>query len=368
MIPLKTKGIAHNITEDILAKIIPNKNKSDILCYSPTINGEVQLTESEITSTKLKAVYNILSVDHLEQDDIILIKPNGTIYTFFRNKSEHNSLFITNRCNSNCLMCSQPPKNYDDLDYFYRINCQLISMIPITTQGLGITGGEPTLLGKRLINLLELIVSQLPETNLHVLTNGRSFAWKNVTTAISKVESSRILFGIPLYSDYFQEHDYIVQAKNAFNQTILGLHNMARYNLRTELRIVLHKKTYKRLPKLAQFIYKNLPFVEHIAFMGLEYTGYTPRNDKVLWIEPSEYSDQLEEATYYLEEMGMKVSIYNLPLCLLKQSLWKFSKNSISDWKREYFKECNKCDLLENCGGIFASSKKHSNEISAIHI
>ena len=141
---------------------------------------------------------------------------------------------------------------------------------------------------------------------------------------------------------------------------------MARFGLRIELRVVLHQQTYKRLPELAKFIYKNLPFVEHIAFMGLEYTGYTPKNSELLWMEPSEYSEQLEEATFYLDEMGMNVSIYNLQLCLLKPTLWKFARNSISDWKREYLDECNKCKLLKECGGVFATSKKHSNEIKAI--
>jgi len=141
---------------------------------------------------------------------------------------------------------------------------------------------------------------------------------------------------------------------------------MARYGLRLELRVVLHKLTYKRLPQLAQYIYKNLPFVEHIAFMGLEYTGHTPGNNDLLWIEPIEYSSQLEEATLYLDNMGMSVSIYNLQLCLLKPTLWKFTRNSISDWKREYSDECNQCNLLNECGGVFATSKKQSNDIKAL--
>ena len=141
---------------------------------------------------------------------------------------------------------------------------------------------------------------------------------------------------------------------------------MARNNQRIEIRIVLHKQTYKRLPSLAKFIYMNLPFVEHIAFMGLEYTGYTPRNSNLLWMEPSEYSNELEEAVSYLDSMDMNVSIYNLQLCLLKPTLWRFARRSISDWKREYLDECNNCNLLKECGGIFATSQKHSNEIKAI--
>jgi len=32
------------------------------------------------------------------------------------------------------------------------------------------------------------------------------------------------MLGIPLYSDDSTVHDYVVQAKDAFEQTVLGLH------------------------------------------------------------------------------------------------------------------------------------------------
>lgn len=365
MIQLKTKGIAHNIENSMVAKVVGTK-ASEVYCYSPELDKTIFLTEHLISPSSFPCVIGISSLDHICEEDILLINPYGVVYTLFRKLSPHNSLFITDRCNSNCLMCSQPPRNIDDLEYHFQINSQLVKMIPPSTQELGITGGEPTLLGKRFITLLESITTHLPSTEIHVLTNGRSFAWKNFPQAIQQVRNHRIVFGIPLYSDYYQQHDYIVQAKGAFYQTLIGFHNMARHGLRLELRVVLHKQTYKRLPALAKFIYKNLPFVEHVAFMGLEYTGYTPKNAEELWMEPSEYGSELEDAVNFLEEVGMTISIYNLQLCLLKPTLWKFARQSISDWKKDYLAECYRCNLLKECGGVFATSKRHSNEIKAI--
>jgi His-Xaa-Ser system radical SAM maturase HxsC len=365
MIQLKTKGIANHITAPVVAKVV-DEDVNQLVCYSAELDREVYLRkDSEILENEL-SLTEIPFIEHLEKGDIVNIQPNGALHTIFREKSPHNALFITDRCNSNCLMCSQPPRNADDLDYFYSINTQLVRLIPPTTKELGITGGEPTLLGKRFISLLQLITQYLPDTEIHILTNGRSFAWKNIPEKLSYINNTRIVYGIPLYSDFYQQHDYVVQAKDAFNQTILGLHNMARFNQRIEIRVVLHKQTYKRLPQLARFIYMNLPFVEHIAFMGLEYTGYTPKNTDLLWMEPSEYASELEEAVEYLDRMGMRVSIYNLQLCLLKPTLWQFARKSISDWKREYLEACTKCNLLNECGGVFATSKKHSDEIKAI--
>jgi His-Xaa-Ser system radical SAM maturase HxsC len=365
MIQLKTRGIARNITDTVVAKIVSG-NGIMLNCFSSELDESVYLSKDKNEVTQTKGIFDIPDIEHLDIGDIVLINPNGTVYTLFRVKSPHNALFITDRCNSNCLMCSQPPRNVDDLDYYFNINSQLVKLIPKSTQELGITGGEPTLLGERFITLLNLITENLPDTDIHVLTNGRSFAYKNIPEKLSRVNNRKVVYGIPLYSDYYQSHDYVVQAKDAFNQTVLGLHNLARNYQRIEIRIVLHKQTYKRLTSLAKFIYMNLPFVEHIAFMGLEYTGYTPRNSDLLWMEPSEYSSELEEAVNYLNSMDMNVSIYNLQLCLLKPTLWKFARKSISDWKREYLDECNNCNLLKECGGVFATSKKHSNEIKAI--
>lgn len=365
MITLKTKGIPNNISASVVAKIVSH-NRDIITCYDHVLDQNILLSHSSLENNNAAYIHHIPSLDHLETGDIVLISPDGQIHTLFREKSPHNSLFITDRCNSNCLMCSQPPRNEDDLDYYFNINSQLIHLIPRNTKELGLTGGEPTLLGKRFLDLLQLMKDVIPETDIHILTNGRSFAWKNLPYQIGRINNKKVVYGIPLYSDYYHLHDYVVQAKNAFSQTMLGLHNLAIYNQRIEIRVVLHKQTYQRLPSLARFIYMNLPFVEHIAFMGLEYTGYTLKNADLLWMEPSQYASQLEEAVLYLDSMDMSVSIYNLQLCLLKPTLWKFARKSISDWKREYVGECSICNKLNECGGVFATSKKHSQEIKAI--
>jgi His-Xaa-Ser system radical SAM maturase HxsC len=262
-------------------------------------------------------------------------------------------------------MCSQPPRDKNDIPLLYKIHKELIPLIPKDCRELGISGGEPTLMGNLFFSLMEQIRDELPNTEIHVLTNGRSFAWNHIAEKIGALNNPRLMFGIPVYSDYYQIHDYIVQAENAFYQTILGLQNLSRYNQRTEIRIVLHKQSIPRLVKLAHYIYKNLPFVEHVAFMGLEYIGYTPFNIDKLWIDPYDYQNELSESVLFLAQKGMHVSIYNTPLCVLPESVWGFARKSISDWKNDYLPECNQCSKLNECGGLFTwNLKKHSEYIS----
>jgi His-Xaa-Ser system radical SAM maturase HxsC len=261
-------------------------------------------------------------------------------------------------------MCSQPPKNKNDTEYLYNINQKLIDLIPSTCEEIGISGGEPTLLGNLFFNMLSKIKEKLPRTEVHVLTNGRSFAWKVMARRLAEINNDRTMLGIPIYSDYYQQHDYIVQSKNAFYQTIIGLHNLANYNQRIEIRIVLHKETIPRLTKIARFIFKNLPFVEHIAFMGLEHIGYTKHNFEKVWIDPADYMTELSEAVNYLDSQDMNVSIYNSQLCVLPEQLWKFARKSISDWKIDFLHECNICSMKDQCGGFFKWNLiKHSRNI-----
>lgn len=380
MIPLKTRGKSNQIETTLVVRV--TRNKFDLGADTFYLHEDFEiLPDFEIQTGMLslfrmkkddiipvRGVYNIFDLSHLQDGDIVSVSPNGLIITLFRISSNNNSLFVTERCNSNCLMCSQPPKNKDDIEELYDINSRLISLIPKNTLELGITGGEPTLMQDLFPKLLHKIKIELPQTDIHVLTNGRTFSHSNIVKQVAAVSNNKVVFGVPLYSDYYQSHDYIVQAENAFNQTIIGLYNLARFGLRIEIRIVLHKLTIPRLVKLSKYIYKNLPFVEHIAFMGLEYTGYTPFNIEKLWIDPYDYQKELKESVEFLDNSGMNVSIYNHQLCTIPEELWKFSQKSISAWKTDYLEECEGCLKKEECGGFFSSSiKKHSEYITPIN-
>jgi His-Xaa-Ser system radical SAM maturase HxsC len=300
-------------------------------------------------------VISVPSIDHLSEGHIVSVEPKtGMVLTVFRPESRHNVIFTTDRCNSNCLMCSQPPKDVDD-SWRIREHLRLLSLIETSPQFLCITGGEPTLLGDELIRLLDEIKSKLPETSVQMLTNGRSYANAGFAGKIAAVRHPRFISAIPLYADIAGIHDYIVQAPGAFDETVEGLYNAAEAGLKVEIRVVLHKQSIPRLVELAEFIYRNFPFAAHIAFMGMEHMGYVKKNWELLWIDPVQYMPELEAAVRHLWQRRMNVSIYNLQLCLLPQSLWAFARRSISDFKNEYVEECDGCSQREHCSGLFSS-------------
>lgn len=274
--------------------------------------------------------------------------------------SNDNALFITSQCNNRCIMCCQPPLQRNDLDGYFVKNMALVDSAPKELASIGITGGEPTLLGDRLFDIIRHIRSRLPNTEIHLLTNGRMFANKTYVRKLADCGTDKILLGIPLHSDNSAEHDAITQVHGSFDETMLGLYNLGRFDFGIELRVVITKMNYRRLPKLPNFIYRNLPFVEFISLMGLEYTGYTIKNSDSVWIDPLDYQAELAQAVIGLRDWRMDVSIFNLPRCVLPETLWSFARKSISDWKTKYLDICQKCAEKQECCGLFTTSRIQS--------
>jgi His-Xaa-Ser system radical SAM maturase HxsC len=253
-------------------------------------------------------------------------------------------------------MCSQPPRDVDDGWILDEID-ECIELIDPATEYVGFTGGEPLLEWRRFIALLASMRDRLRETAVHVLTNGRAFVSPEVTSAWADVGHTRLSAGIPLYSAVDAVHDYVVQAEGAFDETVRGILRLKDKGQRVEIRVVLHGITTRRLRETCAWLARNLPFVDHVALMGLENTGLALANQEVLWIDPVDYKADLTAGVDVLRAAGVRVSIYNLPLCLLDPSVWDVAVQSISDWKNGYLPECEECAARPRCAGFFSSGR-----------
>jgi His-Xaa-Ser system radical SAM maturase HxsC len=309
-------------------------------------------------------------LDYLVDGDVLAVElQRPAVRVLYRRNSQHNSFLLTERCNHYCLMCSQPPKDVND-DWIVDELFQAIPLISPDTASLGFTGGEPTLLGDRFLRLVRDMREHLPATALHILSNGRRFVDPHFAHAYAAIEHPDAMLGIPIYSASSQTHDYIVQANGAFDETIRGILNLKTYGQKVEIRVVIHRQNYAHLPALAEFIARNLTFVDHVALMGLEMTGFAKANIEALWIDPMDYREELYEAAALLEDFGLPTSIYNHQLCTIDRRIWPLAVKSISDWKNEYRPECAGCAVQEQCGGFFATGRlrqsQHIRPITAL--
>ncbi len=292
---------------------------------------------------------------YIDEDDVIKFNPsNNSIGALYRHRANANGFLLTEQCNSFCIMCSQPPKKVNDLHLFDNL-FKSLPLIPKSCREITFTGGEPTINFNYFLEALRRAKFHLPNTSIHVLSNGRNFINEDKAKDLSKIAHHDVMFGIPLYSDDMEIHDFVVQSKGAFDETIKGILNLYKYKIKVEIRVVVHKYTWERLPELSEFISRNLPFVSHVNFMGLEKEGFGNLNFKDLWVDPEIFMENFDIAVNHLDMMGIPVRLYNYPLCMLPDSLWERAIVSISDWKNDFRDECNACNLKDKCCGLFKS-------------
>lgn len=367
------QGISYNIGDDIVGRVtfgktnLFNRSNDILVCKDaskPSLGYLATITDVETFSSKGKPYCVVNCIDDFHEGDVVVINKQGEVIFLYEINSNHNALMATERCNHRCIMCPQPPilQEKDKTPF----NLKLISLFDKSTQEIGITGGEPTLIGDNLFTLINHIKKELPKTAISILSNGVKFADKEYAMKLAKCRHQDFQIDIPLFSDIAEEHNRIVGAKT-FYKTVQGLYNLALFRQRIGIRIVIHKQTYKRLPQFADFIYHNFPFVAQVAFMQMETTGLAKENFEELWIDPYDYNRELREAVLSLADRGMKPYIYNAQLCVLPDEIRCYAQQSISDWKDIYIPECEGCVLKGQCAGFFESNRQaHSAHIKKI--
>ncbi|MGM9516962.1 His-Xaa-Ser system radical SAM maturase HxsC [Roseateles sp. DB2] len=293
-----------------------------------------------------------------EVGDIVKLMPGSTrVIVCFRPSDRHHTLFVTNQCNSRCLMCSQPPTPQGD-DWLFDEALRIVELVTEPPDVVGITGGEPTLHPTRLRALLNAIHSLWPETKVEVLTNGRRLGDDQVAeTLLRGLPPGRTTWLVPLYAGNDEVHDFVVQSAGAFDETLAGLLNLQQYGQGIQLRSVMVRPVIDHLEQWATFIGHNLPFVQAVALMATEPIGFALANQEATLVDVTEYAHQLTTAVRILLRSQMRPVLMNMPLCKVPEPLRRYAARSISDWKNEYTPACDGCALKERCAGFFVWDK-----------
>ena len=277
-------------------------------------------------------------------------------------KAESSALvYVTNQCNSNCIMCPDSVKLRTRPNEVTRENLlEQISEINPEAEHVDITGGEPTLLKEQLPELIEAVFRQAPDAEVLMLSNGRSFAAGGYTDRFSAFAHRRLKIEIPIHGDCAELHDRIAGCPESFVQTRAGIHHLLEAGVEVGIRIVVSRLNYSRLNELIRFISREFPEIKYVNLMGMEVLGNAWKNREQVWIEFDEVKDSLQQAVEQCFACGIIPSLYNYPLCLFDRKYWYCYRNSISDYKIRYFEECEKCTEKSRCGGFFASTYRYT--------
>lgn len=290
---------------------------------------------------------------YFRDGDILLVSPPNQVTVVYKAGDAANAILLTERCNCRCLTCPQPPKR-DEFDTIAQ-SLQLIRLISDEPRFLCITGGEPTLLWDGLGQVIRAVVEKFPAVTLDLLTNGRTFKDAAKARMLFQWGQGRVRPLVSLYADTAPLHDRLTHAKGAFWETIAGLRNLCEAGFPIEIRVVLVRDNIVRLPEIAEFIYRNLSFVAHVALMGMEPVGLAIDHLESLWFDPMGNKEKLRNATLSLSRRGINVSVYNLPHCVVDPEIHSYCRRSISPWKQTYTEDCAGCIDKTKCSGIFMS-------------
>ena len=320
MLPLHTQARVRGVRNKAIVKVLTEKEatKSDIdpercLIWWDSAENTPGPPMIERHWAGVVARHDILDasgggivVDSIETqgaiapgDVVRLLEGSSRVSVLYRRGSNSNTLLATERCNSFCVMCSQPPREVDDR-WLVDEMLETIPLVDRDESQLGISGGEPTLLGDDLLVVLHQARQHLPDTGLDILSNGRRFSDKEFARTVNAIRHPNLTWAIPVYSDCPEIHDYIVQARGAWDETLMGLYNLAKFDANIEIRIVVQHANFARLGELAYFIFRNLTFAKHIAFMGLEPIGFARTNYEKVWVDPVDCMDTLKDAVFFL--------------------------------------------------------------------
>jgi His-Xaa-Ser system radical SAM maturase HxsC len=317
-------------------------------------NGVLESSDGAMFTPLLQST---LELPQLHSYDVLEIYPNGIIRRYYDDTSPDNVFLVTERCNSNCVMCPSPEnsrknghgKNVDQL-------ILLAKHIPSDAKHLTITGGEPFLIGRPIFRFLRCLKERFEFTEFLILTNGRIFALPSFSQELESSLPQSTLLGIPLHASCAALHDEITRTAGSFSQTKAGLKALLSLGLSIEIRIVVSRLNYMDLQNLASFIVKEFPQIDHVCIMGMEMTGNAFLNRSKVWISYAESFPFVANAIDTLIGAGINVWLYNFPLCTVAQKYWTLCRKSISPYKVRYKPECSHCRMQDACGGIFAGT------------
>ncbi len=114
--------------------------------------------KEEVLQLNEAGLRNVAWVESVELEIGDVVAPRRAqrdVAVLYRPSDVHHALFLTNRCNSNCLMCSQPPTHHDD-SWLIDEALQVVRHIERSPRRLGLTGGEPLLLGEGLAPVVSM--------------------------------------------------------------------------------------------------------------------------------------------------------------------------------------------------------------------
>jgi len=226
-------------------------------------------------------------------------------------------LRLTMACNEKCPFCNVPAEDYKQrTPPQAEIDRQLQSFIDQKAATLTISGGEPTLLRRRLLDLTRRArTGGIPfvelQTNAVLIDDAYAAALAEAGTTSAFVS---LLSHVP------EHHDVLAGLEGAFQRCIRGIDALLDHGIRVALNPVLARRTQHHFADFIAFVAERLPRVKSISVSAVQPHGRAGRGDNTATLLPD--YDVLAEQIPLARQRAVAAGIEllnpycGLPLCI----------------------------------------------------
>jgi len=276
-------------------------------------------------------------------------------------------LRLTMACNERCPFCNVPVEDYArPTPSWESVAEELQSFVDSGSRTLTISGGEPTLLRKRLLRLIQAARERgIPFVELQtnaVLIDG-DYADALVGAGLTSAFVS-------LLSDRAELHDHLAGLDGAFSRCLRGIDALLARGVHVTLNPVTARVTQERVADYVRFVARRLPGVRSISLSAVQPHGRAGRGggDELL-PDYAVLAAVIPEARAVAE--AAQIELLNpycgLPLCVgwladPERSVeaveaaaggWQVTPGVENTGDKEQGPPCQRCALRTRCGGAW---------------
>ncbi len=247
-------------------------------------------------------------------------------------------LKISNTCNNNCWNCSYKSgsaKTYDEIhSEIERFD---------TDRPVLLSGGEPTISPNFFRIIDELNRKGFPL--VMILTNVRAFAYPDFARKLAEYINVEILAKILGHNEKI--HDPLTREDGSLKQTINGIKNLRRLNIRTVAVIEILEQNFV-------FIEKVIDNLSSIGIRDIIISAPKPVNNENYRKVAAPFHELKSTLMRIAKRPGINVFFEDIPLCFLGGFRDRALDYSLNEQTGRHLAEtCNECMDRDNCPKIY---------------
>ena len=259
---------------------------------------------------------------------------------------------LTMACNERCPFCNVPAEDYPSRPTAAdEIEAQLAQLAASGERTLTISGGEPTLLRKRLVPLVaraRALGMDFVELQTNAVLVDQGYANELATAGLTSAFVS-------LLSHEPAHHDTLAGLEGAFPRCVAGIQALLGAGVAVTLNPVFASTTQHTVVDYVRWVKASLPGVQHISLSAVQPHGRGARNLHLL-PDYAVLGPQVAQARH--EGLTVLNPFCGLPLCAgwsdqVDQALREAGPTLQNEGNKSHGRPCVDCTLRPSCPGAW---------------